>query len=717
MRKGKQGDWFQPIVNLLTRDDNERSVIPRVGFMKRYSVIIGIVVSLVISIFYSLSHSAETKVKTPEKAESSKVSPTATSGPPLPDLIVERIWLDNQCRINFQIKNSGPGNIPDDKHRLGRLRLFIGSREVDYSFSQTFEGRQAIDPSGALKHSGGVVSFNTRQRLETQRLVRVWVDNTEQIPESDNGNNTGRESLTPNCPVFSGPARTTATKPEAEGMTPQSKVGMPRATANITSFRLVRTGSETMMQMSKTGAPAEPSDSTTVRLRESFKLRWVIESCNAPSVTSDLKGYRVGGDRSTFTHPSSTEDRQDRSGECITSYGTSSELMVNESTDYVLTVRAGGSPGSGVATAERTFRVNVNKPNLVLERPEVNERDLTITFYVRNRGTMAYPAPGAVIRGRYAVTNWNRHITYALGDIFLRDLNIPIGGRVQIAQATLTDREHVYAARRLLIEAEADDDYQVFTTRTVSHTHELESRTATLEASILLGFFNALSGEIRLNNYQSPGSNTTRSRPGISNDSFVRIGDFERRFTPDFLSVKLTSSVSGDVLYDYRPYINNVTATVGGRGSTSIPERNMVNMRITFNTSGGPEIKGWRYKDNQYIDDDAPDIDITNLTLDVKFHLNLRDGRIIIDAVWIVPTLNFTVTDRFSWILNEFRPWLERLATNNIASYIGQWVNTDQLRNRINDEIRAALGLMNIAWVNSFELNSSGLTINYVPSR
>jgi hypothetical protein len=330
---------------------------------------------------------------------------------------------------------------------------------------------------------------------------------------------------------------------------------------------------------------------------------------------------------------------------------------------------------------------------------------------------VAYPAPGAVIRGRYAVTNWNRHITYASGDIYKSDLSIPSGGRVEIARITLTDREHLYAVRRILVEAEADDDYHVFTTRTVSHTHELESRTATLEASILLGFFNALSGEIRLNNYQSPGSNTTANRPGISNDSFVRIGDFERRFTPDFLSAKLKSSVSGDVLYDYRPYINNVTATVGGRGSTSIPERNMVNMRIAFNTSGGSEIKGWRYRDGQYIDDDAPDINITNLTLDVKFHLNLRDGRIIIDAVIITPTINFTVTERFSWILNEFRPWLERLATNTIASYIGQWVDTDQLRTRINTEISTALGALGMAWVNSFELNSSGLTINYVPSR
>jgi hypothetical protein len=680
--------------------------------MKRCVLIIGIIVGLVISIVYSLSYSAEKKTIKPDKVESPKAGPTATSGPLLPDIIVERIWLDSQCRINFQLKNNSSGPIPNDKHRLGKVRLFIGSQVLDYSLSQSLEGRQAIDPSGTLKQPRGMVRFNTGQPLETRRIVRVWVDNTDQIHESNENNNTARESLTPNCPVVSGLTQTTATMTGSGATTPQSTVQLPRPTVNITSFRLSRPASGTTA-MATTGHSGTP-DSATVDAGEPCELRWAIEGCRAPRVTTQLRGYEVGGDRSLSTSESITETRQDQD-DCFTIYGTAPwPAGKMKSKDYVLKVTATGTPG--VATTEKTFRVNVNTPRLVLERPEVNEQDLTVTFYLSNRG-VDYPAPGARVRGGYTITNWNRHITYASGSISLRDLNIPNNGRVEIAQITLTDREHLYAARKILIEATADDDYHFFTDRTVSHTHEWSTRTTQLSSIILLSFFDALSGEIRLNNYQSPGSNTTRSRPGISRDSFIRIGDFERTFTPDFLSVKASGKVSGDVLYDYRPYLNNVTASVGGSGSTSIPDRNIVNMRITFNTSGGPEIKGWRYKDNQYIDDDAPDVDITNLMLDVKFHLNLRNGRIIIDTVWIAPTLNFTVTDRFSWILNELRPWLERLATNNIASYLGQWVNTDELRTRMNDEISNALSALNVGWVNSFELNSDGLTIDYVPSR
>ncbi len=643
------------------------------------------------------------------------LSPAAAVALPLPDLIVERIWLDNQCRINFQLKNNGAGSIPEERYRLGMVRLFIGSQELDYSLVQAYEGRQAVDSAGSLKQPKGVISFNTGQRLETQRLVRVWIDSTEKIAESNDGNNTGRESLTPNCPAVAGPAQATAEVSSAAAATARTTAQMPQATLAITSFRLHRSTSAGMMQMRSTGSDTEPSYSATVAAGEPCELRWIVEGCRAPWVTTQLRGYDVGSDRSTHTSPHFTETRQDKGDGCFTIIGSSSRPGEMKSTDYVLSIRATG-PGAGTAMDEKTFRVNVTTPRLVLDRPEVNERDLTVTFYVVNRGA-AYPATGANIRGGYTITNWNRHITYASGSIDQRNINIPRDGRVEVARITLTDREHLYAASRILIEASADDDHHYFTDRTISHTHEWATRTITLDSSILLGFFDALSGEIRLNNYRSPNSNTTTNRPVVQRDSYIKIGTFEKTFTPEFISIKLTGKTSGDVLYDYRPYINNLTASIGGRRTSSIPDRNIVKMRITFDTSGGPEIKGWRFRDNRFIDDDAPDINLTNLILDINYHLNLRSGRIVVDQVWIVPTLNFTVEQAFSWILNEFRPWLERLATNNIATYLREYMDTDELRRRLNDEISGALAVLNVSYVNNFELNSSGLTINYVPRR
>ncbi len=374
--------------------------------MKKYHVIIGIVVGLLISIFYSSSYCAETKAKPPEKAESSKAGPSATSGPPLPDLIVERIWLDNQCRINFQLKNNGSGAIPDDKHRLGKVRLFIGSREVDYSLSQAFEGRQAIDPSGALKRSGGFVSFNTGERLETQRLVRVWVDNTEQIQESREDNNTGRESLTPSCipPVsaqqrqggqsgVAGPSAATMAEDVSgkPGTTAQSHVSMPLPSLAITSFYIHRCVPPGTMSMSVSKTDPPQQDWFTTDLGEPICLSWVIEGCRIGEVAARL----ATGTGSPFSTNPGT--RTDLGQECFR-ISNQERITAIRSGVYTLTA-SGGAPR---ASASKSYELVVRRPVLKLLDPVIAEvskdpatvrtfgRSYTLTFSVQNIGDLDF---------------------------------------------------------------------------------------------------------------------------------------------------------------------------------------------------------------------------------------------------------------------------------------------------------------------------------------
>jgi len=72
----------------------------------------------------------------------------------LPDLVVDSIWLDSQCHINLKLKNSGKGSISDREHRESVVRVQFGSEIKDLLLGR-------IDPNGALKKAGGLVSFNT----------------------------------------------------------------------------------------------------------------------------------------------------------------------------------------------------------------------------------------------------------------------------------------------------------------------------------------------------------------------------------------------------------------------------------------------------------------------------------------------------------------------------------------------------------------------------
>ncbi len=648
---------------------------------------------------------------------------------PLPDLIVERIWLDTQCKINFSLKNKGSVKIPNDQYNRAQLKLFIGSTEVIYALTKPTASGPAVDPGGLLKAAGGTVSFNTGKTLEEQRLVRVWVNHTHQIRESQTNNNTGRESLTPHCPAAPGmPAATAMKRPAATAATTAvpagpTVVGLPKPSIQITSFRKASPGSSTTM-MATTGRSGEsslPDNTAYVAAGEEFELRWRLEGCHASQVTTELKGQNPEGTLFT-THSNKTETRTNKVDDCFFING-SARIILNEDWDFILSVTA-RTPGAGIATAKSDkYHIWVKKPRLVVQKPEFSEADMTVRFFIKNEGESDYPAPGADLRGNFKIGNWDGSRTLKSGTIIKDDLAIPKGAKVEIASLTL-DREELGAYTKILCQAVVDDenyDYLTGAYRTASKLFELETRSTTLDASILLAFFDSITGEIRLNNYQSPGADPSRTRPGVSRDSYVQIMSEDNRvvFTPEFLRCQLKSKTTGNVLFDYRPFINNVTATIGGPGTCSIPEKNIVNMHIVVDTAGGAEIKGWKFveRENKYYDSEAPDVNITRLELDVQFHINLRDGKLIIDGIWVKPTLNLVATQDFAWLLNMLTPKLERMASNEIAGYIMNLANSGDVKGQMNAKIAEALDLLNIERILRFELTRTGLSLTYIPGR
>lgn len=652
-------------------------------------------------------------IKPKGKEPLTPLGPGKESPPKKPDLTISKIWLDNQCRIHCLVMNLGPGGISSGPHKICRMKMFSENQEHDFSLAHQYKDRKPIDPHGKLRAPGGMVSFNTGVRLESQGVVRLWVDSTGLIHETDESNNQARENLAPGCMNALDTARMQPTHP-GQGLTTASKLSLAAGpTVKINSFSL-RRGTEMLMAGSGTFTGAEEY---TVDVMEEFTLSFHVTGTNATDVDIQIRGYDGPDHTGPHTVPHITEDRRDEDNR-YSIVGTAT-LRQMEDKEYVLKVRATGRPGMGSTETERVLRVFADRPKLVLETPEVNEDDLSVTFYLSNQGTLDYPEPGADIDGGIRVTNWNGSITYATESIYQRELPLPRGGRVEIAHLTLTDREHLYAAGKILIEAQARDTYDFFkpSCSVVSHLHEWSTNNAEMDTEILLGFFTTLAGAIRLNNYQDPGSNSTPVMPGVSNDSSLEIAGDSTPFTPPFLRVQLLGKRSGKIRFDYRAFFNDISATFGGRRSFSIPETNVVQMEIPFETGGGEEVKGYRYDDESgaFVDDAAPDIDVSEFTLEVSFYLALRDGRITIDRIYIRPILNWTITDRYAWILNKLRTKFEGFIQNELARSVRDLVDVDDFSDRLNDEISRTLGALGVGWINHFELNSERLTISYVP--
>jgi hypothetical protein len=115
---------------------------------------------------------------------------------PKPDLVVDKITLNPSGNIVVEIRNAGPGPMPDVAWRSTEsfaacFVIMIGVQFVDYATLW------AADPDRALKNPGGSITYTSPIKIQEPTTVRVWLDITEQIEESNEGNNIKQVLLKP----------------------------------------------------------------------------------------------------------------------------------------------------------------------------------------------------------------------------------------------------------------------------------------------------------------------------------------------------------------------------------------------------------------------------------------------------------------------------------------------------------------------------------------
>jgi len=143
----------------------------------------------------------------------------------LPDLIVEKIWL-NRGYIAFGLRNTGKGAIPDGEYQKGRLAVTCGGKTQTYAFTRHLNGNPPVDVKGTLKKPGESLSFTTGIKpaagLKTSLVsVTVFADNTRQVHEQNERNNTKTVRLSvPHLRVAAKTGGKTALKPATQHAAP-----------------------------------------------------------------------------------------------------------------------------------------------------------------------------------------------------------------------------------------------------------------------------------------------------------------------------------------------------------------------------------------------------------------------------------------------------------------------------------------------------------------
>ena len=121
---------------------------------------------------------------------------SAQGAAPKPDLVVDKIALNPSGNIVVEIRNAGPGTLPETAYRSTEsfaacFVIMIGVQFVDYATLW------AADPDKALHNPGGTVTYTSPIKIQEPTAVRVWMDITEQVDEANEGNNIKQVLLKP----------------------------------------------------------------------------------------------------------------------------------------------------------------------------------------------------------------------------------------------------------------------------------------------------------------------------------------------------------------------------------------------------------------------------------------------------------------------------------------------------------------------------------------
>ncbi|RPI77805.1 MAG: hypothetical protein EHM45_07775, partial [Desulfobacteraceae bacterium] len=147
-----------------------------------------------------LSAAGKGPVKPPAKPAPAPIItplPPAPKKTALPDLVVSQIRLQNNNMI-IEIRNAGPGAIPDSSFSASSVRIEFDSKVEEFFLGLPNKGNPALDPARRLKNPGGSVSFDTGLVLDKPTEVIVTVDANQKIAETDEGRtNTKTASLSP----------------------------------------------------------------------------------------------------------------------------------------------------------------------------------------------------------------------------------------------------------------------------------------------------------------------------------------------------------------------------------------------------------------------------------------------------------------------------------------------------------------------------------------
>jgi hypothetical protein len=120
---------------------------------------------------------------------------TTAPAPGLPDLVIEKIFVDQSCNVAVVVKNLGPGNVPDavwTVHTPKSAGVYLYRNGTGWGGASIWK----FDPAKALQTPGGTATYFSNLKVTGAVGIKAVVDLWNVVKEANETNNSLETKLT-----------------------------------------------------------------------------------------------------------------------------------------------------------------------------------------------------------------------------------------------------------------------------------------------------------------------------------------------------------------------------------------------------------------------------------------------------------------------------------------------------------------------------------------
>ncbi len=344
-------------------------------------------------------------------------------------------------------------------------------------------------------------------------------------------------------------------------------------------------------------------------------------------------------------------------------YRFQTSYLADKSEEITLEVN-GINPGpGGLTSVQKKIEIEVESPEFQVRPPVVNDDTLEVTFRVKNAGDMDFSS--GTLNLRYGIKGMPGNVTIIDSVYRADDIVLNRNSTRDIFTVILPESALQYDTIQMAVSGNASVNDSSMPVEESTHSHTWETRTFTINETLVDIFSSLFSGSVRVNNFETGHGDRSDDRPAVTGDSSISLSieGSSGASTVYRQDILIPSFKYGSTPFEALVMIKDLNAVIDSRDLFFIRDGKL-GLRITFDASARNEIEVWARDAIAHCWRDSwlPDMDLRGFFIEIMLTPVLNGQVLSYSALTMDANVNLDIPG------HRIERYLERTAAREIEN-------------------------------------------------